>query len=40
MKELECELEDLIGNTNEGEVDEGHLYFGWKRNQEKYKLLP
>lgn len=39
MKELECEPEDLIGNTNEGEIDEGHLYFGWKRNQKKYKLI-
>ncbi len=39
MKELECEPEDLIGNTNEGEVDEGHLYFGWKHKQKKYKLM-
>jgi plasmid rolling circle replication initiator protein Rep len=39
MKELECEPEDLIGNTNEGEVDEGHLYFGWKQKQKKYKLI-
>ncbi len=39
MKELECEPEDLIGNTNEGEVDEGHLYFGWKRKQKKYKWM-
>ena len=39
MKELECEPEDLVGNTNEGEVDEGHLYFGWRRKQKKYKLV-
>ena len=39
MKELECEPEDLIGNTDEDEVDEGHLYFGWKRKQKKYKLI-
>jgi plasmid rolling circle replication initiator protein Rep len=39
MKELECEPDDLIGNTNEGEVDEGHLYFGWKRKQKKYRLI-
>lgn len=39
MSELECEPEDLIGNTNEGEVDEGHLYFGWKSSQKKYKLI-
>jgi plasmid rolling circle replication initiator protein Rep len=39
MKELEREPEDLVGNTKEGEVDEGHLYFGWKQNQKKYKLI-
>ena len=39
MSELEREPEDLIGNTNEGEVDEGHLYFGWKQKQKKYKLV-
>jgi plasmid rolling circle replication initiator protein Rep len=39
MKELEKEPEDLVGNDNEGEVDEGHLYFGWKRKQKKYKLV-
>ena len=39
MRELEQEPEDLIGEDDRGEVDEGHLYFGWKRQQKKYKLL-
>jgi plasmid rolling circle replication initiator protein Rep len=38
LRELECEPEDLIGNTNEGEVDEGHLYFGWRSKEKKYRL--
>jgi plasmid rolling circle replication initiator protein Rep len=41
LRELENELEDLIGKDDEGEelVDEGHLYFGWKRTVKKYKLV-
>lgn len=39
MRELEQEPEDLIGQENQGEVDEGHLCFGWKREQKKYKLV-
>jgi plasmid rolling circle replication initiator protein Rep len=39
MGELEKEPEDLIGKDNQGEVDEGHLYFQWKRENKKYKLL-
>jgi plasmid rolling circle replication initiator protein Rep len=38
LHELEQEPEDLIGKTNEAEVDEGHLYFDWKRKDKKYKL--
>ena len=41
LKQLEQELEDLIGkdeNKTEDEVDEGHLYFGWKYNDKKYRL--
>ncbi len=38
LRELECEPEDLIGNTNEGEVDEGHLYFGWRSREKRYRL--
>ncbi|MEG3882042.1 protein rep [Microcoleus sp. herbarium7] len=39
MRELEAEPDDLIGEDNEDEVDEGHLYFGWKRKNKKYKLV-
>ncbi len=39
MRELEQEPDDLIGQDNEGEVDEGHLIFGWKQRQKKYKMV-
>jgi Plasmid rolling circle replication initiator protein and truncated derivatives len=40
LRELEKEPEDLIGHDEENvEPDEGHLYFGWKRNLKKYKLI-
>jgi plasmid rolling circle replication initiator protein Rep len=39
MRELEAEPDDLVAEDNEGEVDEGHLYFGWKRKLKKYKLV-
>ncbi len=41
LRELEQEPEDLIGEDEEGEgnLDEGHLYFGWKRKLKKYKLV-
>lgn len=39
LRELEQEPEDLIGQDNEGDVDEGHLYFGWRKKQKKYKLV-
>jgi plasmid rolling circle replication initiator protein Rep len=39
MRELEKDPEDLIGTDNQGEVDEGHLYFGWKPREKKYKLV-
>lgn len=41
LRDLEQEPDDLIGKDDqgEGEVDEGHLYFGWKRKQKKYKLV-
>ena len=38
FKVLEKEPDDLIGKDNEDEVNEGHLYFGWKRKVKKYKL--
>ena len=39
LKELEAEPEDLIGesDTSEGE-DEAKLYFGWKREEKKYRF--
>jgi plasmid rolling circle replication initiator protein Rep len=41
LRELEQEPEDLIGEDDkgEGDLDEGHLYFGWKRKLKKYKLV-
>ena len=41
LKELEQDPDDLIGKeeTVEKEVDEGHLYFGWKRREKKYRLV-
>jgi plasmid rolling circle replication initiator protein Rep len=39
LKELEQDPEDLIGEGDEGEADQGHLYFGWKRKEKKYKLV-
>ncbi len=41
LAELEKEPDDLIGEDEEGEggLDEGHLYFGWKRKVKKYKLI-
>lgn len=42
LKQLEQEPEDLIGKdeTKTGdEIDEGHLYFGWKYRDKKYKLV-
>jgi len=41
LKELEQDPDDLIGKeeTAEKEVDEGHLYFGWKRRDKEYRLV-
>lgn len=40
LKVLEEEPEDLIGEGEEPESgDEGKLYFGWKRNIKRYKLI-
>jgi plasmid rolling circle replication initiator protein Rep len=41
LRELEQEPEDLIGKDeqDEVEVDEGHIYFGWKRKAKRYKLV-
>jgi plasmid rolling circle replication initiator protein Rep len=40
FKELEEEPEDLIGkDDDENDVDEGHLYFGWRAKERKYKQV-
>lgn len=39
LHELEKEPEDLVGENSLAEADEGHLYFGWKREKKKYKLV-
>jgi plasmid rolling circle replication initiator protein Rep len=39
LKALENEPDDLIGEGDEDSPDEGHLYFGWKRDVKKYKLI-
>jgi plasmid rolling circle replication initiator protein Rep len=39
LKELEEEPEDLIGESESGEVDEGKLYFGWKRKEKRYRQV-
>ena len=41
LKALEQEPEDLIGKgeDEDSEVDEGHLYFGWKRYEKRYRLV-
>ena len=31
--------DELIGNDGENEVDEGHLYFNWKRWEQKYRMV-
>jgi plasmid rolling circle replication initiator protein Rep len=39
LKELEQEPDDLIGEGNESDAeDEGRLFFGWKRNDKRYRL--
>lgn len=41
FKELDKEEtdEEMIGNDGEGDVDEGHLLFGWKQQQRKYRMV-
>lgn len=39
LKELENEPQDLVGDDDPAEVDEGHLYFGWKRESKRYYLV-
>lgn len=39
LRELEEEPQDLIGESEESEVDEGSLYFGWKRKEKRYRMI-
>jgi plasmid rolling circle replication initiator protein Rep len=41
FRELDKEetTEEMIGDDGEGDVDEGHLYFGWKRAEKKYRMV-
>ena len=39
FKELEEEPDDLIGKDDEHEEDHGHLYFGWRRSEKKYRQV-
>lgn len=40
FKALEEEPEDLIGEDEEADaVDEGHLFFGWKRPEKRYRMV-
>jgi hypothetical protein len=40
LKELEKEPEDLIGESEEAELqEEMSLYFGWKRQEKKYRMV-
>jgi len=40
LRQLENEPEDLIGKDEDAtEVDEGHLYFGWRSIEKKYRLV-
>lgn len=41
FRELHKEVtdEEMIGSDIENEVDEGHLYFGWRRWEKKYRMI-
>jgi len=39
FRQLEEEPEDLIGEGDETEVDEGHLLFSWRRKEQRYRLF-
>lgn len=39
FKELEEEPDDLIGSDGEDELNEGHLFFGWRRKQRQYRMV-
>jgi hypothetical protein len=41
FRELEKEVteDEMIGGDGAGEVDEGHLWFGWKRQEKCYRMV-
>lgn len=45
FKEYFAELEreptdqEMIGDDGEGGIDEGHLYFGWRRRERRYRMV-
>jgi plasmid rolling circle replication initiator protein Rep len=39
LKELEQEPEDLIGESNESADDMAALYFGWRRQEKRYRMI-
>mgnify|MGYP003564011709 CR=1 FL=1 len=41
MKKLEEEPDDLIGKNDDDatEIDEGHLFFNWRRAEKKYRMV-
>lgn len=40
IKELEREPDDLIGEGDDSDsLDEGHLFFGWRRHEQKYRMV-
>jgi hypothetical protein len=39
LKALEQEPEDLIGEGEDDQPDEGHLVFSWKQREKKYRLV-
>lgn len=40
FRELERDVstDEMIGNDGESQIDEGHLYFNWKRREKRYRL--
>lgn len=39
LRTLEQEPDDLIGQGDKDAIDEGHLYFGWKYQEKKYRMV-
>jgi plasmid rolling circle replication initiator protein Rep len=41
FRELEKEetTEEMIGDDGQGDVDEGHLYFGWRKREKLYRMV-